>query len=251
MFSVEERERIRERLVEKARQDPRIAAAAAVGSSAEGGDRWSDLDLTFGVAEGSTVAEVLADWSQAVVEEYGAAVLFDLPLNTTIYRVFLFPGSLQVDLSFTPVADFAPRGPRFKLIFGETASDTWTPPTPLSPEHEFGLAIHHVVRAHICIARGRLWQAEYWIHLARNHALTLACLRHGLDPTYGRGFDGLPPAALDGLAGSLVATMTVPELRRALAAVTTGLLREAGDIPDAVRGVQPIVEALSGPTLTE
>ena len=30
--------------------------AAAVGSSAEGGDRWSDLDLTFGVADGTAYA---------------------------------------------------------------------------------------------------------------------------------------------------------------------------------------------------
>src|SRR2546423_766517 len=53
MFTVEERERIRERLVGMGRADPRIEAAAAVGASAlDGGDRWSDLDLAFGLAEG-------------------------------------------------------------------------------------------------------------------------------------------------------------------------------------------------------
>lgn len=243
MFSVEERERIRERLIEKAQLDPRIVAAAAVGSSAEGGDRWSDLDLTFGVADGTTAAEVLADWSQAVVEEYGAAVLFDLPFQSTIYRVFLLPGALQVDLSFTPSAAFGARGPRFRLIFGETAFDTWPPPSLPSPEHEFGLAIHHIVRTNVCIERGRLWQAEYWLHEARDVALTLACHRLGFDTHYGRGFDQLPPEVLDGLAGAHVATMTVPELRRALAAVTTGVLREAADLP-AAQQVQPLIEGL-------
>jgi hypothetical protein len=52
----------------------------------------------------------------------------------------------------------------------------------------------------------------------------------------GRGFDKLPPDVL-------VATITVPELRRALAAVTTALLREGDDLP-TVQQVQPMVEEL-------
>ncbi|MCC6791701.1 MAG: hypothetical protein IT336_08455 [Thermomicrobiales bacterium] len=226
MFDAAERERIRVRLIELARHDSRIAAAAAVGSTAEGGDRWSDLDLTFGVAAGLAVAEVLADWSDAVVAEFGAAVLFDLPVNTTIYRVFLFPGALQVDLSFSPIADFGPRGPRFRLIFGQTAFETWPPPAPLAAEFEFGLAVHHLVRANVCIERGRLWQAEYWLHEARDIALTLACHRLGLDTHYARGFDRLPPEVLDGYADTLVKALTVTEVRRALAAITDCLLHE-------------------------
>ncbi len=38
--SVEQRERVREALVELGRRDPRVVAAAAVGSSARGPDRW-------------------------------------------------------------------------------------------------------------------------------------------------------------------------------------------------------------------
>jgi predicted nucleotidyltransferase len=52
MFAIEDRDRIRDTLIEKARQDPQIVAAAVVGSTVTGGDRWSDLDLTLGVAEG-------------------------------------------------------------------------------------------------------------------------------------------------------------------------------------------------------
>ena len=100
MFCVEDRERIMEQLVERARSDPRVVAAAAVGSSAGGGDRWSDLDLTFGVAAGVPVEEVLADWTRTLETDFGAVVLFDLPVGSTIYRVFLLPGVLQVDLSF-------------------------------------------------------------------------------------------------------------------------------------------------------
>jgi len=101
---------------------------------------------------------------------------------------------------------------------------------PPSPEHIFGLGAHHAVRGHICIERGRLWQAEYWIHGARDQALALACRRLGLEGSNGRGFDRLPQEALDPFVGALVGALTVAELRRALAVATAGLLREAGAI---------------------
>ena len=50
MFSVDDRERVRDRVLEWASSDPRIVAGAVVGSMAQGErDRWSDLDLTFAV----------------------------------------------------------------------------------------------------------------------------------------------------------------------------------------------------------
>ena len=52
MFTVEERDRARDRILAIARADRRIVAGAAIGSAAHGpGDRWSDLDLGFGVGE--------------------------------------------------------------------------------------------------------------------------------------------------------------------------------------------------------
>ena len=51
VFTVEERNRIRDRILEMAKSDERVVAGAVVGSLATGeGDRWSDLDLTFGVS---------------------------------------------------------------------------------------------------------------------------------------------------------------------------------------------------------
>jgi hypothetical protein len=110
MFNVEYREQIRELLVEKARSDSRLPAAAAVGGSAGQGDRWSDLDLTFAVADGTPVEAVLSDWTQTLLADFEAMVLFDLPFLSTIYQVFLLPGTLQVDLSFTPAAEFGAPG---------------------------------------------------------------------------------------------------------------------------------------------
>src|SRR5919204_3596224 len=120
VFSVEQREAARDRVLDMAASDPRVVAGAVVGSFAlGGGDRWSDLDLTFAVAEGVPVGDVVADWTRRMVVDLDAVVLFDLPSGDTIYRVFLLPGCLQVDLSFTPEPRFGAAGPKFRLLFGE------------------------------------------------------------------------------------------------------------------------------------
>jgi hypothetical protein len=90
---------------ELAASDERVVAGAIVGSLAhDDGDRWSDLDLTFGVADDLPVMDVLIDWTRNLVDEIDAVHLFDLPSGATIYRVFLLPGCLQFDLSFTPAS---------------------------------------------------------------------------------------------------------------------------------------------------
>ena len=80
MFSIEERDRIRDQVLQLAASDTRIVAGAVVGSLALGeGDRWSDLDLTFAVADGISIFDVLEDWTRKLVEEFDAVHLFDLP----------------------------------------------------------------------------------------------------------------------------------------------------------------------------
>src|SRR5262249_30464466 len=141
MFSVEERDRIRDRILELAREDDRVVAAAIIGSFAEGRtDPWSDLDLTFGVAAGARDA-ALEDWAASLVAELGARRLFALPSGPSIYRVLLFPGSLQVDLSFTPATEFGPRGGAFELVFGSAGTVGEAPRAafPANAGERFGL----------------------------------------------------------------------------------------------------------------
>ncbi|HEV2141560.1 MAG TPA: hypothetical protein VGT01_10220 [Candidatus Dormibacteraeota bacterium] len=233
MFTVEYRTEVREALIEKAREDPRIESAAAVGGSAEGdGDRWSDLDLSFGVA-GAARDNVLTDWTQDLRSHFDAVTLLDLPLLSSVYRVFLLPGSLQVDLSFTPTTDFGALGPRFKLLFGSAVQRKAPPPG--SPRDEFGLGAHHAVRARYCIDRGRLWQAEHWTSLVRDHALMLACRRLGLEAAFGRGFDALPQEHLERAEAALIRSIDREDLLRALHQSTDLLLEESAVHEDAAK----------------
>ncbi len=229
MFTVEERNHVLGRLVEMGRTDHRLVAGALIGSTAEGrGDQWSDLDITFGLADDVSLGEVLADWTARLQHEFKAVHLFDIPYQSTMYRVFLFPRNLQVDLSFTPRAEFGALGPKFSLLFGSAVERSQ--PKPTSPEHLFGLAVHHLVRARICIERGRLWQAEYWISAARDQALSLACIHRSLETSYGRGFDDLPQEILESFAGALVGSLDRGRLVQALGRTVDGLLGNSQDV---------------------
>src|SRR5207237_900544 len=131
MFTVKDRERVREHVLELAAADARIVASAGVGSLAlSEGDRWSDLDLTVAVGATFPLGEVLADWTRVLVEEFDAAQLFDLSAGASIYRVFLLPGCLQFDLSFTPASQFGASGPKFKLISEVAVEKPQIQPTP-------------------------------------------------------------------------------------------------------------------------
>jgi hypothetical protein len=247
MFSVEYRDRVRASLIEQARADPEIVAAAVVGSTATGGDRWSDLDLSFAVGDTTTVEQALTRWTALMRERFDADVLFDIAVGPTIYRVFLLPGALQVDLSFSPAAQFGPRTPRFRLLFG-TAAEHPSPVVPPEGDEIFGYGVHYAIRAYICLERGQLWQAEYLLHGARDYALTFACHNRGLETRYGRGFDLLPADVRATYEAAFPRSLTEPELRRAVAAVTTVLLSEGEPIIDSVHRLRPMLTEITGPS---
>jgi hypothetical protein len=246
MFTVEQRERLRQDLIDMARADERILAGAEVGSLTQTtGDRWSDLDLTFGVTLGHEVEGVLRDWTARLERERDAVPLFDLQAFDTTYRVFLFPGGLQVDLSFTSGA-VAQTGPKFKMLFG-TAVEQYSAP-PLDPRDVFGLCVHHALRARVGVERGRLWSAQYYIHELRHETLSLACLRRGLPGRYARGFDELPGELLDNAVQTLPQSLEPPELLRALRCAIRLLVAEAVEI-DALPLVLPTLDDLGSDAL--
>lgn len=225
MFTPQERERVNHQILSWAKDDRRIVAGAVVGSLAHHpGDRFSDLDLAFGIRDDSAISDVLEDWSRRLTAEFDAVSLFDLPTGGAVYRVFLLPGCLQVDLSFAPASVFGAMGPQFRLLFGAAVDKPF--PSPPDPRQLFGYGVHHSVRARICVERTRVWQAEYWISGVRDQALTLACVRLALPAHYGRGFDALPDAIRTAAIGALVQSSDRSALLQALRRATELLLSE-------------------------
>jgi hypothetical protein len=230
VFTVEQRDALRDRLLRLAEDDERVVAGAAVGSLAVGtGDRFSDLDLTFGIADDVPVADVLEDWTRTLVAELDAVHLADLARGPTIYRVFLLPEALQFDLSMTPSAQFRPGGPRFRLLFGEIAPGEPKLSAPPVAGDLFGWGVIYALHSRACIERGRFWQAEHYVGAVRDHALSLACLREGLPAVQARGYDDLAPETLARFEGTHVTALEPGALRAALGASVRALLREGTD----------------------
>jgi hypothetical protein len=241
MFTVEQRDALRERVLRIAEEDERVVAGAAVGSLAvDAGDRFSDVDLTFGVADPVQVVDVLDDWTRMLRDELDAVRLAELERGPTTYRVFLLPDALQLDLSMTPAAQFRPAGPRFRLLFGETAADefeTPTPtvagdlflPTPPVARDIFGWGVIYALHARACIERGRVWQAEHYVGAVRDHALSLACLRQGQTAVQARGYDDLSAETLARFEDAHVGAVEPVALRAALAAPVLALMREGAE----------------------
>jgi hypothetical protein len=241
VFTVEQRDALREHVLRLAKEDERVVAGAAVGSLAlDGGDRFSDLDLTFGIADRVPIAEVLDDWTSRLIDERDAVHLVDLERRPTVYRVFLLPDALQFDLSLTPAVQFRPAGPRFRLLFGDTAPDDpeiRTPsvagdmsiPTPLVAHDLFGWGVIYALHARACVERGRFWQAEHYVGALRDHALALACLRQGLPAAQARGYDDLPAETLARFEDAHVVSLEPGALRAALAASVLALTREGAE----------------------
>ena len=242
MFTLEQRDAAVDHVLELAASDDRVVAGAVVGSLARGGDRWSDIDLTFGVADAHPIGGVLEDWTKQLVESLDAVVLFDLPSGETIYRVFLLPGCLQMDLSFTPASRFGAGGPRFRLLFGEAHPRPYT--APPDAQELFGWAVAYAREARACIERRRWWQAEYSISAIRDNALALACRRRGLPARFGRGYDDLPSDVLRPFERTLTIALSRESLLEALRLVINGLLQESAEVQALAATVGPRLQEL-------
>lgn len=233
MFTPARRAELRDRLVASAHQDAQVTAAALVGSGAVGReDAWSDVDLALRLAKDASPVAVADHWTGQLYAGYDAVDHLDVWAGGALYRVFLLPDTLQVDLSFWPSDASAATGPAFRLLFGEAP-----PPRPISPPDPrplVGRGWLHALHARSAIARARPLQALQMLDGLRDQVVALACLRHQLPPHQGRGVDDLPPAETERLAGTLVGDLDPDTLGPALGALVEALLTEAGLVDPAL-----------------
>jgi len=200
-----------------------VVAAAITGSYvADGGDEWSDIDLAFGIR--GELAPALERWTKVLDRDFAAIHNWDLPWGSTIYRVFLLPDWLQVDIAFTPEADFGPRGPNWRTVFGGTVEVATTPPTPR--DELIGFAWVYARHAQACIERRKPWQAEWAISALRDQVIALACLRLGFATRYAKGAELLPAELTTPLEATLVRSLEEAELSRALICAVDALAAE-------------------------
>ncbi|HJS91275.1 MAG TPA: hypothetical protein VJ738_15025 [Steroidobacteraceae bacterium] len=252
MFTPEEREQLRRSLVERGRVDGRVIALAHIGSAAlERLDRWSDIDLAVCVAEEGRLPEVVDDWTAALYSSHEAVTHHDVISDNILYRVFLLRNTLQVDISFWTPPTFGPKGKAFRLIFGTSraARDVEAP----AASSLIGAAWLHALHLRSSLARERSWQAHYMLNGLRDRIFALACLRHGLPPHQGRGWDELPAPVTEELSATLTGSLDRAALLGAFAAAVDALLMEVRfvdrSLADALRiPLQSLVDSIDQPS---
>ena len=245
MYTPSERDRIRAGILDRARQDARLSGGAMTGSAAGGTeDEWSDIDLAFGVKRTSDVATVLADYSAYMYEHHDVTHHVDVLAGARIYRVFLLPNTLQVDLAFVTEDEFGARAPTFRLLFG-TSSEISRITPPLASAL-IGWAWLYALHARSSLARGKLWQAEFMVSAMRDQSFALSCLRHDLPTPNGRGMDRLPAELRKRYEAALVRAIAADEIGRAFRAATEITLDEVAHVDRALEGrLRPVMLALT------
>lgn len=234
MFTEGDRSELLDRLVAHARADPGIGAAALIGSAARRAvDRWSDIDLALGIADGSAVLDVADRWTDVIGEQTTVSDTLDVRAGPALYRVFLLQSSLQLDVSFWPTGTLSPTGGEpLELLFGEAAA-----PTPQDPPNPYALAGWgwlYALHTRSAIARHRNWQGVQMLQGLRDQVISLSCLRHQVPSHQGRGVDQLPPSVLTDLATTLPVEATVTALAAAFTAAVQLLSAEIRHVDTAL-----------------
>ncbi len=241
MSDVEPRDLIRDFVLRQAKEDPRIVAAAVIGSIASGSDdRWSDLDFTFGVTEDAAVADVMEDWSTKLIGGFGGITFSTFGVES------LFTGCSysQTGRRSTCRSPLAPRG-----SWGDRSSHS-------SARTRSGSSPRHrpTTRSRRgCCTRGtRWWRSSAAKSGTRStasarcdRALTIACQRRDLPTGHGKGFDRLSHGACRDADSALVRSLDSAELRRALAAAAGVLLRQGEEVTDGLAEVKRQLNDLS------
>lgn len=174
---------------------------------------------------------VAAAWVERFYRELPVAHHYETAFGTTLVRGFLMDNGLEVDLAFTPSADFTVWAP-VRVSFDRTGSATraaespeqWTPAPNWADEA--GFAWHDVLHACVAVNRHKPWQALFYLQRVRNRTLSLASERHGLEALEVKHVDELPSPERDPLLATLVDRLDSDVLIMAIDVTTRAFLDE-------------------------
>lgn len=226
MFTVEQRNRIRDELVTMAETDESIVGAAFVGSTATGEqDAWSDIDLMLQLSPMADEAEVVDRWTKHLYTNYAGVHHLDVMASGGVrYRVFLTSDSLQMDISFWPHDAFRAKGDRFRLLFGSPNAPE--PPAADDVDALIGQSWLFAIHVRAALARKQRWFALSLMDTLRDRIVMLASIRLGLNPHQRREVDQLPTEFLMELEQARAASLHADELDRSFSALMRMYQRE-------------------------
>jgi len=249
LFTPEEREKIAEQISCLLGNDGRIDGVVVVGSLADRGDRWSDIDIVVVVGDDEELPAVTADWVRNLYELLPVVHHFETAFGDTLVRGFLLENLLELDLAFDQAERFSIWGPA-RVVFDRSGRITEVANAPAQGElhtsdraGEAGFACHDVLHACAAVRRGRPWQALWYMERIRNRTLKLAQERRGFYADFFDYVDDLPVEELMLVEDALVASLSPESLLGAIDVATRAFLAELR------QGEPDLAARLEGPLL--
>lgn len=239
-FTPESRQDTLRILEEAFRSDSRIVGLVLVGSGAHGfADQYSDLDLVVAVSEDEDSLAVFGEWDDRI---RGALPVLSRFSSIRAARVglygFVLRDCLEVDISFQPVSLLTARSPNWQVIFDTTGTledrlaASWDEQDTRDVASEYLRVLesiwHYVMHAATAVERDHLWRALHYVVQVRERAVELEGLRSGHNTYLFREAHLIPQDRLAPLASALPASLTAPELLRALKVATECFFDAAG-----------------------
>lgn len=235
------------RVTDALRADDRLAAAVLVGSGAFGfRDEESDLDVVAAVGAEYDAGDLYREWASRLAEMlplvYRARPCA-FQLTHRLHNTLLDAGGalLELDLSFTPLANLRATSEHWRVLFDRTptgeAHHRMAAPLPPSAMAEalplMDAACYRVLECRKALRRGRVWQAALVLHELLELVLRIAVVARcdEADDAWRRAnhqrlVDDLPGALLEEVARTLAPVEHVA-LAAALGRATGVLLDEA------------------------
>jgi predicted nucleotidyltransferase len=249
LFTPEEREETARRVSLLLGNDNRIDGVVIVGSLADQGDRWSDIDIEVVVANDEESLVVAADWVENLYELLPVVHHFETAFGDTLVRGFLLENLLELDLAFDQARRFSIWDPA-RVVFDRTGRIADAANAPVQGNlhtsdraGEAGFAWHDVLHACTAVRRGRPWQGLWYLERIRNRTLKLAQERRGFYADFFDYVDDLPVEELTPLEDALVVSLSPESLLGAIEVATRAFLVELR------YGEPALADRLEGPLL--
>jgi predicted nucleotidyltransferase len=249
LFTPAEREETARRVSLLLANDNRIDGVVIVGSLADQGDRWSDIDIEVVVANDEESLVVAADWVENLYELLPVVHHFETAFGDTLVRGFLLENLLELDLAFDQARRFSIWDPA-RVVFDRTGRIADAANAPVQGNlhtsdraGEAGFAWHDVLHACTAVRRGRPWQGLWYLERIRNRTLKLAQERRGFYADFFDYVDDLPVEELTPLEDALVVSLSPESLLGAIEVATRAFLVELR------YGEPALADRLEGPLL--
>lgn len=233
MYTVDEREDIKNRLISLFRRLPGIAGVILVGSGAEGfKDEYSDVDFCI-VTEAPVEAllEIMKKCSAAIHSEFPVMKFQEMPERQL--QIYFLQSFLEIDIGYVELSKLEAVRKRWKVCFDHTGQldrimqESWDrirkyhgKKTNVDVDQiyrdYYNTIWHSIQHAVTSIKRGQLWRSSYEINYIRDAAIELRGYKLSLETKCFRSVDEFDDVFLRKLSKCHIGEMREKELFRAL-----------------------------------